>query len=161
MKKVRTPCVHRHYAHIIGPVTVNGSATGNFYANQSGIIGNIVFPGSFLTSTNTLTNSPVVITADLNRDGAQDVIALQLGVTVYENMTSVTPTITDIDVYGDPPIYVVRAIGRPAELLTLQGTSNFLFWSDVQTLRVGSGGILLFDGDATNTMRFFRLRPPR
>jgi hypothetical protein len=147
------------FQDMVGPTRAGGFDTGNFYANQSGVIGEVVFAGSFLTSTNILTNAPVMITADLNRDGAQDVITLRNGVTVYQNMASVTARLIGVNVAGDPAIVVVQAIGKPGELLTLQGTANFRFWTDVQTLRVGSGGVVLFDGDVTNTMRFFRLKP--
>ncbi|MGZ8921701.1 MAG: FG-GAP-like repeat-containing protein, partial [Limisphaerales bacterium] len=58
-------------------------SSGIYYENQSRFLQGIVYPGSFLATTNTLTNATKIVTADLNRDGAQDAIALQGRVSVY------------------------------------------------------------------------------
>src|SRR5205085_1846535 len=44
-----------------------GSGDGVYFENQSRFLNGALFQGSFLSRTNTLTNAPVVITADINR----------------------------------------------------------------------------------------------
>ena len=146
------------FQDIVGPVMIGGFDTGNFYANQSGLVGEVVFAGSFLTSTNILTNAPVMITADLNRDGAQDVITLRNGVTVYQNMTSVQPMIAAID-RRTPSTYFAQIVGRPGEIVTLQSSDALNNWFNMATARIGDFGLWSYPFGATNKMRFFRVRP--
>jgi hypothetical protein len=133
---------------------------GEYFENQSRFLTNIIFPGSFLTKTNILTNSPVVITVDLNRDGAQDVIMHQGVVSVYQNITLLGATVARITVYGTPLTYRVGIIGRPNEFVTIQSSSNLTAWQDAGTVRLGTPNSWdSSSGPATAQMQFFRIRP--
>jgi hypothetical protein len=136
-----------------------GSNPGVYYENQSRFLGDVVFAGSFLSKTNTLTNATSIVTVDLNRDGAQDAIALQVGVTVYQNMTAERAEVAGINVFGSPTFFAVPIIGRPGELVTLQSSSGLTAWVTVATTRIGATGLWYYNSEATNKYRFFRVQP--
>jgi trimeric autotransporter adhesin len=132
-------------------------SSGVYYENQSRFLENVIFPGSFLTMTNSLTNAPVVISADLNRDGAQDVIVLEGRVGIYQNIGAQRAVVSGIQATAS--LYSMRIVGNPNEWVVLQTSIDLNGWTNVSTLRLGSSGVWNYTSTAGDQMRFFRVQP--
>lgn len=138
---------------------ISGSGAGVHYENQSRFVGNVIFPGSFLSVTNIITNSPVVITADLNRDGTQDVITLHFGVTVFQNMSAQPVQAAGIQTIETPPTISVLVIGRPNATVTLESSTDLKGWGIVGSGRVGASGTWEYRSTPVYRTQFYRVQP--